>query len=621
MKYEQEAKTIVSLVGGEKNVNNLLHCATRLRFELKNESKVDKEELKKLPYVMQVVQSGGQCQIVVGPAVADYYDAILKVSNISSDIKADGQKEDSDKKKINLDMILKVISGAFSPLIPLLAGAGMVKALLTVLATAGVMSDAGSTYAIISAAGNSVFYFMPLFLGYTLAKQFGANPYVGAAIGAALLEPSFTALIDVEGTTFLGINVTAINYSATIFPIFIAMMVYALLEKGLKKIIRQELQLFLVPMLSLMIMVPFTAIVFGPFGTTVGNAVSAVVSWLFELNGTLAGVILGATYPYLTILGLHWGFTPITLQNLELYGGDVIEGVAVCAVYAQIGIAIGAYLKGKKGSKIKGIAGPNVLTGVLAGVTEPILYGIVMEYKRLFAVVAIAAGIGGAINGTFGVTCDAYVFHNIFSASMMTYSPFGFFVIGILASLVVGALLTYFWGIREEDMGDFEAAAEIVEKEAALGVKMVDIQAPADGKIISLEKVDDEVFASGVTGKGLAIDPDGNIIKAPCEGEVTVVFPSKHALGITTADGVELLIHVGLNTVMLDGQGFENLVEKGDKVKAGQPIIKFDRELIQEQGYSLVSPVIITNADDVKDIIIEDKTTVTCGDVMYQVMV
>lgn len=620
MKYEQEAKTIVQLVGGENNINSLVHCATRLRFELKNEGKVKKEELKNLPYVLQVVQSGGQCQVVIGPAVSDYFDAVLKVANIKGNKSEGDSSEDGVRKKINLDAILKVISGAFSPLIPLLAGAGMVKALLTVLTTAHIMSDASSTYAILSAAGNAVFYFMPIFLGLTLAKQFGANPYVGAAIGAALLEPSFSALIDVEGTNFLGINVTAINYSATIFPIFIAMMVYALLEKGLKKIIKKELQLFLVPMICLMVMVPFTVIVFGPFGTSIGNAVSEVVSWLFDFNGTIAGIVLGATYPYLTILGLHWGFTPITLQNLEMYGGDVIEGVAVCAVYAQIGIAIGAYLKGRKGSKIRGVAGPNILTGLFAGVTEPILYGIVMEYKRLFAVVAIAAGIGGAINGTFGVTCDAYVFHNIFSAGMMTYSPFGFFILGILASVVSGALLTYFWGIRKEDMQDFEAVTEVQQK-SVTEVKLVDIAAPVNGEIIPLEKVEDEVFASGVSGKGVAVKPAEDVIKAPCNGTVTVVFPSKHAVGLKTEEGIDLLLHIGLNTVMLEGRGFESLVKEGEQVAVGTPLIRFDRKVIEESGYSLVSPILVTNPEEVKDIIIEEKNSAVCGESLYQVMV
>ena len=410
--FEKEAKEILSLVGDSKNVTNLVHCATRLRFELKDMKKADKHALENLPYVLSVVVSGGQFQVVIGPKVNDYYEEIIKHLNLNKE-KSGGSKS-----------VLKIISGAFSPLIPLLAGAGMVKALLTVLSTAGILADTSSTYAVLSAAGNSVFYFMPIFLGITLSKQFGANPYVGGAIGAALLEPSFTGLIGQEGTTFLGINLTVVDYATTIFPIFIVSFIYAYLEKGLKKIIKTELQLFLVPMICLLILVPMTALVFGPFGTIVGNVVSEIVMWLFNFNKVIAGIVLGATYPFLTMLGLHWGFTPITLQNLTVSGGDVIEGVAVCCVYAELGIAIGAYLRGNKHSKIKAIAGPTILTGFLAGVTEPILYGIVMRYKRLMAIVAIAGGVGGAINGLLNVTMDAYVFHNVFSMAMMTYSPF-----------------------------------------------------------------------------------------------------------------------------------------------------------------------------------------------------
>lgn len=633
MKYEQEAKQIVSLVGTEKNVKSLVHCATRLRFELKDDGKAAVEELKKLPYVLQVVHSGGQMQVVIGPEVEDYYDAVLKTSGIrGADTEADVEiTSDSGKKKFSADVILKVISGAFSPLIPLLAGSGMVKALLTVLVTVGVLSDASSTYAILSAAGNAVFYFMPVFLGYTLSKQFGANPYVGAAIGAALLEPSFMGLIDVSGTTFMGLGVTAINYSATIFPIFVAIIVYSLLEKGLKKIIKKELQLFLVPMICLMLMVPFTALVFGPFGTVIGDGVSAVVMWLFNFNSTIAGIVLGAVYPYLTILGLHWGFTPITLQNLAMVGGDVIEGVAVCAVWSQIGVALGAYLKGKKGSKIKGVAGPNVITGVLAGVTEPILYGIIMEYKRLFAVVAIGGAVGGAITGTLHVTMDAYVFHNIFAVFMMSYSPMPFFLIGIAAALVTSTLLTYFWGIRKDNMKDFVTADEAVDADdkddmtdktaiASGEVKIVDVKAPAAGAVIPMKNIQDEVFASGVAGIGVAILPVGNEIKAPCDGMVTAVFPSKHAMGITTSEGAEILVHVGLNTVMLNGEGFENLVEKGARITAGAPIIRFDRKLMEEQGYSLETPVLVTNADDFKDIIVDEKPDVEAGASLFQIM-
>ena len=621
MKFENEAKEIVSLVGGEANVVSLVHCATRLRFELKDGSKFQKEKLEKLSYVLKVLVSGGQYQVVIGPNVDAYYDAIFVVTKIQGGNNTTLQS--TEKVKLS-DKILKVISGAFSPLIPLMAGSGMIKALLTLFTTIGVMSDSSSTYLILSAAGNACFYFMPVFLGITISKQLKANAFVGGAIGAALLEPNFTGLLSAEGAVnFLGIPVTPIDYQATIFPIFIAILVYDYLDKSLRKVTPQSLQYFLVPMVCLMIMVPFTVILFGPVGTTIGNYVSSFVMWLFSISGTLAGIVLGAAYPFLTMLGLHWGFTPITLQNLDQFGGDIIEGVCVCAVWAQMGIALGSYLKAQKNSKLKSIAGPTFITGFFAGVTEPILYSIVMEYKRLMVVVAISGACGGAIAGTLGVTMDAYVFHNIFSAAVMSYSPIWAYAIAVLTSLVVATILTYTWGLSgldEEKVKDLQSMETESNSLKTNDVKKISVVSPLDGDVIELKEVDDEVFASGVTGKGVAIVPTNNVVVSPVEGTVSVLFPSKHAVGITTKDGVELLVHIGLNTVMLNGEGFTTFVKQGDKVVCGQKLLEFDKEFILSKGYSLQSPVLVTNADQFSDIVMNENQTVKTGEELYKVL-
>ena len=612
---EKEAKELLALVGGKENVNQLVHCATRLRFELKDESLAQKKEIEAKPYVLSVIISGGQYQIVIGPKVTEYFAALMQLLNLD-----ESKKSNEGKQKISL---LKVISGAFSPLIPLLAGAGMIKALLMVLVEFGLLSDASSTYAILSAAGNSVFYFMPIFLGITLSKQFGGNMYVGGAIGAALLEPSFTGLIGQEGVNFLGISVVPVDYATTVFPIFIISFVYAFLDKQLRKIVKQELQMFLVPMICLLVLVPMAILVFGPFGTTIGNLVSSFISMLFDFSNLLAGLVLGATYPFLTILGLHWGFTPITLQNLSQFGGDVLEGAAVCCVYAEIGIAIGAYLKGHKGSKIREIAGPTILTGFLAGVTEPILYGIVMRYKRLMAIVAIAGGVGGAINGLFHVTMNAYVFHNLFSVAMMTYSPFVPFLIGCAAALATGLLLTYFWGIPAEDSADFQAPGEAALPQAqstSTAAQPFDIAAPANGTVIALEQVEDEAFAQGAVGQGAAILPTDGKIYAPTDGKISMVFPTGHAVGMQCDNGAELLIHVGLNTVELKGKYFTVHVKDGDTVKKGQLLLECDIEQVQQAGYPLTTPVLITNTDAFQVTCLPAYgTQVAVGDAMLEV--
>lgn len=613
MKYEKEAKKIVELVGGDKNIKSLVHCATRLRFELADEGKANKEKLEALPYVLKVVQSGGQYQVVIGPAVDDYFEAIFAVAKIK------GSEAKSEEKKLNPgDFILKLISGAFSPLIPLLAGSGMIKALLTCLTTFGWMSDAGSTYLILSAAGNAVLFFLPVFLGITLSKQLKVNPYVGGAIGAALLEPNFTCLIGETGVNFLGIAVTPIDYAATIFPIFIAILVYATIEKQLKKFVPTALQYFVNPMVCLMVMVPFTAIVFGPVGTSVGDAISRATMWLFELNKTIAGFVLGGTYPFLTMLGLHWGFTPITLQWLDQFGGCIIEGVAVCAVWSQIGVALGAYFKGKKNSKVRAVAGPTVITGIFAGVTEPILYSLIMEYKRLMIVVAIGGAVGGAVAGTMGVMMTAYVFHNVFSAVMQAYTPMPMYVVSIMISMLTSAALTFFWGLEGEKDVEPEGVISAKQKEENKG-KTVDIVSPMKGQVLPLNEVADDVFSSGIAGQGLAIIPTSSEVLSPVDGTVTVVFPSKHAIGITTGEGVEVLVHVGLNTVMLNGEGFDVKVKVNDKITKGQPLLTFDREDLIKKGYNLQSPVLVTNADQFDGFSFGNQSVVNTGDIVYQV--
>lgn len=624
MKYEKEGKELLALVGGRENVSSIVHCATRLRFELADDAKANKEAIEKLPYVLKVIVSGGQFQVVIGAAVHDYYLAVLDAAGMSADEKNEGAA--AKKKQGPVDVALKLISGSFSPLIPVMAGSGMVKALLTLLVTFGVLSDASSTYLVLSAAGNACFYFFPVLLGYTVSNQLGANPFVGAAIGAALLEPNFTGLVGVEGTDFLGLPLQAVAYGSTIFPIFIAAIIYSFIDRGLRRVINKDLQLFLVPMICLMVMVPFTALLFGPWGNNIGNVIAAGVQWLFDTSSFVAGLVLGAVYPYLTMLGLHWGFTPITLQNLEVYGGDVIEGVCVCAVWAQIGIALGMFLVSRRGSKMRDVAGPTLLTGFFAGVTEPILYGIIMNYKRLMIAVAVAGGLGGAINALFGSTMNSYVFHNIISVATLCYGPMPLCLIGMAVSLVAGVLITYFWAGRDPEMAAELAPSVESAPAAPEAAPVVDrgaevmLVAPADGQLVELADVHDQVFASGAMGPGMAVVPSGDTIFSPCDGTLSMLFDTKHALGITTPEGIELLIHIGMDTVELKGEGFTALVAQGDAVRAGQPLMKLDRALLDARGICLDTPVIVTNPDAMQRLVRSDSRAVAHGDEMMTIV-
>ncbi len=601
MKYEKEAEQIIQHVGGKENVIDLVHCATRLRFTLKNNTKADKELLSAMPDVLSVVVSGGQYQVVIGNKVSDYYAAIITKLGLKT-----GEKKEKQEKSSIPETIFSVISGAFSPIIPAMAGAGMIKALLTVLTSLGWLSDASTTYAIVSAAGNSVFCFLPIFLGITLAIKMNANPYVGGAIGAALLDPNFTALIGGEGVNFMGLSVVPIDYHATVFPIFVAMAIYAVLHKGLMKVVWKDVQLFLVPMISLLVMVPLTVILFGPIGTTIGDIVSNGIMWLIARNKLLAGAVLGGGMPFMVVFGLHWGFTPITLQNLAVIGGDPIEGAAVAAVFAEIGIAIGLFLRAKKHGKGRALAGPAALTGLLAGVTEPIVYGIILRYKRLIPIVAISGGIGGAICGALGVTCNAYVFHNVFS--MPVYTPFYGYLLGIGIALILGVVLTFFFGFTEEDLKEEDGKEE---KKEDTEISVEEIAAPLLGKMAPQNEIKDEVFASGAMGVGIAIEPEIGEVYAPVDGVVTTVFPTKHAIGVKSHKGVEILIHIGIDTVALDGKYFDVKIKEGTAIKKGELLVAFQKDKIEAEGYSTVTPVVVVNTSDFLDVVVEDQKEVT----------
>lgn len=621
MRYEEESKKIIEFVGGKSNINSLVHCATRLRFSLKDTKKADKAALENLPSVMSVVNSGGQYQVVIGNKVPDYYAAIQTLADLNEDTP-------KTEKKLSFNYVFEVISGAFSPLIPAMAGSGMIKAILTILVEMKVLADTSSTYLVLSAASNAIFYFLPIFLGITLTKKIGGNMYVGGVIGAALLEPSFTGMIGQDKLDFLGIQLNVVDYATTIFPIFVAVFIYSFVDKLLRKIIFRDLQLFAVPMFSLMIMVPLTALLFGPFGTVIGNGLSQGVMWLIGKSALLSGIVLGGGMPFMVMFGLHWGFSPITLENLTVMGGDPIEGMAVAAVFAQIGIAIGFYLKSKKHSKMKALAGPLALTGLFAGVTEPIVYGLILRYKRLLPIVAISGAIGGAICGVTGVTMNAYVFHNIFSIPV--YTPKIGYFIGVGSALIAGAVLTYFFGVKEDEMADFlpdtdrgeDDFQEPVVDRSPSSEQLVEtvVYAPIAGKVIPLKEVEDDVFSSEIAGKGVAIIPDSDEVVAPFDGTVVAIFPSKHAIGLKSSNGSELLIHIGINTVNLNGEFFETKVAMGDTIRQGQTLLTFDREKIAAAGYAMTSPVILTDAQSMKDMmIINEEEQVTSKSKLFLV--
>ncbi|SHN86704.1 MULTISPECIES: beta-glucoside-specific PTS transporter subunit IIABC [Paenibacillus] len=632
MDHKKMGDDIVRLVGGEANINGLVHCATRLRFDLKDSKKAERETLEKHDGIITVVESGGQFQVVIGSNVAHVYAEIMKNRDFGGD--SSSSAESTGEKTSVLSKVFEIISGSFSPLIPAMAGSGMLKALLTVLTMLGWMSDTSDTYLILSAAGNAVFYFLPIFLGITLGMKLKANPYVAGVIGAALMEPNFTGLMDKgSDVSFLGIPVVMMNYSASVFPIFISISIYAVLDKLLKKIILKDLQLFLVPMIALMIMVPLSAMAFGPFGTTVGDWISSGVTWLIGVSGILSGVVLGGFMTFMVVFGLHWGFTPITIQNIGV-GGDPIEAMAAAAVFAQIGVAFGIFLKAKKNKTLRTLAGSTSLTGLLAGVTEPIVYGLILRYKRVIPIVVIAGAIGGAINGHFGVKMTAYVFHNIFAIPV--YTPTVVYVIAIACSFAVAAILTVMFGYESKTKDTASEKNEsvsntstestpeelpVVPETKTTEIKKEQIYSPLTGKAVALSTINDPAFSTGAMGKGLAIVPEIGEVVAPVDGVVTSLFPTGHAIGLTTNAGTEILIHIGINTVALKGKHFNPVVQEGDIVRQGDLLIQFEIDKIKEAGYETVTPVIVTLTQQEVDVFETTQEHVQKNDVLLTLVV
>lgn len=601
MSYQSFAKEIVHLVGGEQNIISVVHCATRLRFTLKDHSQAEKTNLQNLDGVLSVVENSGQFQVVIGSHVSEVYKDVVKFANVGTTT-----KDSSVKTKGNvIAKVFEVISGSFSPLLGALAGAGMLRALLALLTMTGLLSSESGTYSILTAAGNAIFFFLPIFLGITIASKLGANSYVGGMIGAALLDPNFTSLLHNKGdiTHFLGIPVVLMNYSSSVFPVFIAVSIYALLDRFLRKIIHKDLQMFLVPMLSLIIIVPLTVMAFGPFGVYFGNSIGVFINFLYSESGTLTGALMGGAWTFLTLFGIHTGFTPFILENLAK-GGDPLLALVSAAVFSQIGLAFGIFLK-TKDKKVKALAGSTLLPGLLSGITEPILYGLMLRYKRTIPYVVIAGIVGGGVSGLVGAKAMAYAFPS--ALSLPIYSPLVLYIMAMLSAFAVATFLTVIFGY--EDKKKIEVEENRVEAGETI-IKQEAIVSPLTGVIKPLADVDDPVFASEAMGKGIAIEPTIGKAVSPVNGTITTVFPTGHAIGITSDEGAEVLIHIGINTVQLEGKYYSPVVKQGDRVSQGDLLVNFDIDKIKEAGYPVTTPIIITNTDRYIDIVEMNKETV-----------
>ncbi|EAC9532778.1 PTS glucose transporter subunit IIA [Listeria monocytogenes] len=592
MNYQDLAKQIIQNIGGEDNVISLVHCATRLRFKLKDTSIANTAVIEKLDGVVSVVQSGGQYQVVIGNTVSDVFKAISEISSINQN-----EPNPADKKKEKfLDRAIDLVSSIFTPILPALIGGGMIKGLLMIAVNFGLNAESGA-YMILNAAADSVFYFLPILLAYTSAKKFGANLYLAAVVGGALLYPSLIqAFTDGTSVDFFGIPVILARYTSSVLPIIFAVYFLSKVEKLCNKYIHPVVKNVLTPLLCLIIVVPSTYLLIGPVATYLSNAIGSGYEFMYSLSPIVCGVILGAVWQVLVVFGLHWGIVPIGYNNLALYGRNTINGMVGPSNFAQAGSAFGVFLRAKD-VKIKQLALSASVTAIFS-ITEPAIYGINLKYKKPFYFALVAGGIAGGITGAAGSAALAAGPVGILSIPVFMGQGFGAFILAIIVAFLSAAIMTFFFGYNPKN-------EETNENEEIL-------VSPLNGEVIDLEAVPDKVFSTGELGKGLAIIPfDGKLV-APVDGEIMVAFPTGHAIGMQTNNGTEILMHIGLETVELNGKYFDVKVKVGQKVSKGDTLVLFDREKILDEKYNIVTPILITNPK--QEISLSTQAKVLIGD-------
>lgn len=626
MKYEELARQILENVGGKENINSVFHCITRLRFKLKDESKANTESIEKLDGVITVVKSGGQYQVVIGNHVPDVYSAVLAVGGITA--------EDADSSKAStgnlFNRFIDMISGVFTPVLGVLSATGMIKGFAALFVALGLITDTSGTYQILYAVGDCLFYFFPIFLGYTAMKKFGGNIFTGMAIGGALVYPALSGLTTgkalytlFSGTifespihiTFLGIPVILMTYSSSVIPIIIATYFGSKVEKVFKKIIPDVVKNFLVPFFTLLVVVPITFLVIGPIATWAGDLLSALTLWIYHLSPVIAGIFLGGFWQVFVIFGLHWSFIPVAIQNLGTKGFDPIMALVFAASFAQIG-AVAAIMMKTKSTKLKTLGIPAFVSGIF-GVTEPAIYGMSLPLKKPFIISCIGGAVGGGILGFFSVSSyimgglGVFGFPNFINPKTGVDATMWGVIIAILVAFIVTFLLTYLAGFKDKED---PIAEKPVDKEVQTLIEKETLYAPIDGEIISLAEVSDEAFASGALGQGTAFIPEKGKVYAPASGKIATLFPTGHALGLETKDGAEILIHIGMDTVQLDGKYFTTHVKQGDQVEKGQLLVEFDIDQITAEGYDITTPMVITNYTNYLDVIIQESGKVTVGE-------
>ena len=610
MDYQAIAKEILKDVGGKDNIVDVTHCYTRLRFVLKDTKQANKEALLQTEGVISVVESGGQYQVVLGNKVAHVYNALepLLAQQLTT--------KTSTKEKNSLgNRILNTVAAIFTPVVPAIAASGMLKGILAIAVMVAnnfyqVDLKPLNTYIILSAASDALFYFMPVILGYSAAKVFKTNEYIAMVIGATLCYPTIVSLMTEESAvTLFGLHVTKANYVSTVIPIILAIFMLAYVQRFLEKVIPEVLKIIMVPTLSLLLMIPATLLLFGPIGIYLGDGVNWLYYYIMNLSPILLGGFIGGIWCVLVIFGAHRGLVPIGINDVARTGRQNLLAFAGAANFSQAGAAFGVFVR-TKNKDLKAVAASATVTA-LFGITEPAIYGANLRLKKPMIYAVASGAAGGALMGWGGSYGTAFANQGLLTIPVYAEAGTKAFICYLLGCGIAffGAfLLTIFLGFNDLPLD--ESRQEPSLKTETVKEKQR-IQAPVQGQLVSLDQINDEVFASQQMGKTLAIYPTEEQIVSPGNGQVTALYPTHHAIGLKLDNGAEILLHIGINTVELKGRGFETFVKVGERVRLGQKLLSFDKQIIQAAGYDPTVLVIVTNTAEMAIIETTKQTEIT----------
>ena len=602
--YEKLAVDIIDAVGGKNNIIKASRCATRLRLVLKETTNEAKENVSNLTGVITVVESGGQFQVVIGTHVGKVFDKVASELNLDSNA-----IEDAPKASV-LNRIIATMSAVFAPFIYILAAAGILQGCLILINMVNPSFSSTGTYEVLSFISWAPFTFLPIFIAITASKHFKCNTFIAVACCAALVSPTWaeiaSRIADGESIKFLGISLVETTYTSSVLPPLFLVWILSYVEKFVDKRLPDVVKALFTPFICMIVMVPLTILAIGPLSDSLATGIANGYNALYNFAPAVAAAVIGGLWQIVVIFGVHWGVTPMCLANYDLYGMDTFQAFQTMAVIAQAGAVLGVFIKARN-KKTKNMALSAGITGIF-GITEPAIYGVNLRFKKPFICGCIAGAIGAVVGSFFNIAYYAYAglpgLLTVVNAITPNNSKS---IIGML----IGAAISFFgaiilvqvigFGEKETEEKNENNDVNVNEGQPILNMGIKEIKSPISGKVIELEKVNDPVFSSGAMGKGVAIEPIDNKVYAPFDGVIEFIADTKHAIGLLSDDGVEVLIHVGMDTVKMNGKGFDVKTKVNSKVKAGDLLLEFDKSVIEKEGYSLITPIVITNADNYED--------------------